>query len=197
MEGSNATIAMGEMCIIGFQIGKITHEDVKYSWMYSRAGFHGNSGRESLNPSSASTDEMIAVVDEIRPTLAGPFQRLLAADRIRNDDLYHWPMRSLRVPQQLLNRSIDSNVVFIGDAVHAMPIFAGEGGNHGLLDGVQLAECLRVGVQHNHLKESIQQFYDDAYGRWEKGVDASEKRLSDLHQPIEVWRKLAAVEVSK
>jgi hypothetical protein len=45
-------------------------------------------------------------------------------------------------------------------------------------------------IAHYDLNDIANQFYDRAYNRWMKGIEASEKRLASLHMPIEKWRKL-------
>jgi hypothetical protein len=72
----------------------------------------------------------------------------------------------------------------------------GEGGNHGLLDGLQLGEIL---VHHassttssGDFQNIVNEFYNGAYARWMEGIEASIKRLSSIHMPINKWRKLSA-----
>jgi hypothetical protein len=44
-------------------------------------------------------------------------------------------------------------------------------------------------MAHYDSKNITNKFYDGAYNRWMKGIEAS-KRLGGLHMPIEKWRKL-------
>jgi hypothetical protein len=56
--------------------------------------------------------------------LAQPFAEFYNADAARSSKLYNWLMRIIRIPRQDLNSFIASNVILLGDAAHAMPIFA-------------------------------------------------------------------------
>jgi hypothetical protein len=75
-----------------------------------------------------------------------------------------------------------------------LTITKGEGGNHGLLDGVQLgiiiAQHASLATSSNDLQNVANEFYDGAYNRWMEGIDASVKRLGSLHMSIDRWRKL-------
>ena len=85
-------------------------------------------------------------------------------------------------------RAARQGVVFAGDAWHAMPIFGGEGGNHALLDSVELAAAI---ISHSGLSAAVAAYYDGASRRSQEAVRRSRSRFYVLHRPIAEWRELA------
>jgi 2-polyprenyl-6-methoxyphenol hydroxylase-like FAD-dependent oxidoreductase len=57
--------------------------------------------------------------------LAQPCAKFYNADAARSTKLYNWLMRIIWIRRQDLDSSIASNAILLGDAAHAMPIFAG------------------------------------------------------------------------
>lgn len=108
----------------------------------------------------------------------------------RVDDLYLWRIRSLRFPRDELVHAADLSAIFVGDAAHAMPIFAGEGGNHAMLDAVDLCNiiALNPSLPTGHLATA---FYDGAGRRWMKGIEDSEAGIQRLHKPLGEWRAIS------
>lgn len=68
-------------------------------------------------------------------------------------------MRSVRIPKDNLLEVAKGPVLLLGDAAHAMPIFAGEGGNHGLLDGVAHSVASRAGSYLNIADSTLRQIW--------------------------------------
>jgi monooxygenase len=81
-----------------------------------------------------------------------------------------------------------AGVVFIGDAWHAMPIFGGEGGNHALVDSVELAAAM---VKESNVERAVAAYYEGAARRCQEAVRRSRSRFYVLHRPIEEWRDIA------
>lgn len=84
-------------------------------------------------------------------------------------------------------------VVFVGDSWHAMPIFGGEGGNHAIVDGVELARVLGglMGKDGGDAREAIGAYYDKAWRRCQDAVRRSKQRFYQLHRPISEWEEIA------
>ncbi|GJJ73295.1 hypothetical protein EMPS_05653 [Entomortierella parvispora] len=207
MEKNNVYIGMGDLFNISLAVNDQTDSEVELSWSYSRPI------KSLLDPESdtlyernAEDPNMIkeAFFDEIatfQPSLASPFAEIFASESIRKTVRYQWVMRSIRCSREDLIETAwqrSGLVVLIGDAAHAMPIFAGEGGNHGLLDGVQLGDLIAEHSknQDEGMNVAIQTFYDGALERWSDALDGSEKRLNGLNQPIQTWRKMAAAKAA-
>ena len=133
-------------------------------------------------------------------TLVPPFSKLLDTEAIKNVKVHNWLSRSVFVSRQGLDQAAKQGVVFVGDSAHAMPIFGGEGGNHAMLDGVELARLLiakRDCSNHGEafggeeLEIVMRQFYDSAYTRCQEAVRRCRQRFGLLHRPLSEWRQLA------
>jgi monooxygenase len=142
------------------------------------------------------------LLKEIRSRdLVPPFSTLVNADDIKKDKVYNWRIRSVYISRAQLDQAAKRGVVFIGDSVHAMPIFGGEGGNHAILDGVDLFRAIQAegnGRDKNDLRASeveaiAQTFYDTALGRSQDAVKRCVQRFSAFHRPIQEWKKIAGM----
>lgn len=168
----------------------ISEDNVKMSWTISR--------RFDTTQSQSQGNSQTAIYADIQTELralgdlAPPYNDLVERPVSDNDDFYRWPIRSLRINKGDLDRLCEQRVVLIGDAAHAMPIFAGEGGNHGLLDGVELASALADAGMQNvaDAVKAGRKFYDGAVERWYHGIEASEKRLESIHRTREEWEQV-------
>lgn len=174
---------------------------VDLDWTYSRAR-NGDSDALWM----PNRGEIIAVpqhlLKEIRSkNLVPPFSTLVNADAIKKGKVYNWRIWSMQVKRQELDPAAETGVVFIGDAVHAMPIFGGEGGNHAILDGVELVEAILARKNETLTAEdvatSIREFYDGAHQRGQDAVRRCAQRFSQFHQPTSKWRKVAEMVAKK
>ncbi len=106
------------------------------------------------------------------------FKEIFDVEKVRNDRILHWLMRSSLGSREESQKLADRGVLLVGDAVHAMPILGGEGANHAMKDGVELAEHLAANGS-----DGSRTFVNARYDAWEKGVEQSESRLSEMHIP--------------
>ena len=65
-----------------------------------------------------------------------------------------------------------------------MPIFGGEGGNHALLDSVELAASI---ASNSNLEEVVATYYDGAARRCQDAVRRSRARFYVLHRLMVEW----------
>ena len=119
--------------------------------------------------------------------LAEPFRSVLVPAIARRTAKYSWLMRTVQIPKSDLIKSADARTVLLGDAAHAMPIVAGEGGNHALLHGVLLGHALALSSTTESCIEKIAKFYKDQSHRWEDGVRTSQQEFTNLHKPKDHW----------
>ena len=109
---------------------------------------------------------------ELGPGFADIFDR----DKVRQDTVLHWLMRSTMVPVRDIQDLADRGVWLIGDAAHPMPILGGEGANRAIRDAVGLAEHLS-----NVSTSKKKDFLGKRHQEWRRSVDESERRLSEMH----------------
>ncbi len=169
-----------------------TDSNVLLSWTFTwqpEAGGHDVSSRKSVDDACNIPEGFFKRLSELGP-LVEPFRSILSPDAARRSAKYNWLIRSVQIPCSELQDSVDSGIVLIGDAAHAMPIVAGEGGNHALLDGMQLGEILARSNTET-IEQKVRTFYDSQCRRWEDGNVTSQHRFSDLHKPISQWRMLS------
>ncbi len=169
-----------------------TDSNVLLSWTFTwqpEAGSHDLLSRKSVDDASKIPEDFFNRLSELGP-LAEPFRSILSPDAARRNAKYNWLIRSVQIPCSELLDSVDSSIALIGDAAHAMPIVAGEGGNHALLDGMQLGEILARSNTETS-KQKVRTFYDSQCRRWEDGNVSSQHHFSDLHKPMSQWRMLS------
>ena len=107
----------------------------------------------------------------------GPvFGNIFHPQKVRQDKVLNWLMRSLLVPLERLQALADQGILLIGDAAHAMPILSSEGANWAINDAIDLTFYLA----NNNLPQ-LRKFYEHRYPGWEQAVSESERRLFDMH----------------
>ncbi|RKO93869.1 hypothetical protein BDK51DRAFT_6184, partial [Blyttiomyces helicus] len=162
----------GGASVLSVGINDISAERVDLSWTYSRPAQEGDDALhrptrgigEAREIPNALWEELSAL-GPLRP----PFDAVADPELARGDRINHWLMRSVRISREELAERAAGNapVVLVGDAAHAMPIFRGEGGNHALLDGVELADAI---AQHGAGSDALRVFYERATPRWEVSI---------------------------
>ena len=166
--------------VLEISINEFSAKHVDLSYTYSRPVHEDDQLHKPDRPIPGATDipeEFYLELNQLE-TLPAPFNIIFDSAKIRRDRVLHWLMRTtLGTPEQikyLANRG----VLLIGDAIHATPILGGEGANLAMKDGVDLAEHI---VRHG--TKSLLDFSGDRYQAWQRGVEESEKRIAEMHDP--------------
>ena len=104
------------------------------------------------------------------------FTEIFDINKMKNDRILNWLMRSVRPCIPELQTAAEHGVVLIGDAAHAMPILGGRGANSAIQDAVKLARILsQPGLP------DYKRFIDDSYNSWMRNIRESEQRLLEMH----------------
>ena len=156
------------------------HIDINY--IYSRPAVQNdplhNPGR--TNSQATQTPEAVYAELEALPDLQTPFKETFDAQKVRQDRVLHWLMRSLSGHDSELRALAGQGILLIGDAAHAMPILGGYGANAAIGDGVELAEyIMKNGAQ------DLGGFLETRMRSWEQDVDGSKQRLREMHALVE------------
>ena len=184
MGKSQVIIGAAGTTAVTISVSDHTESDVRISWTLTWQPAEGDqyeSERQSVDDANKIPMSFYKRLAEIGP-LAEPFQSVLNLETAQQTAKYNWLMRSVRVPKMDFLRTAEKRIVMIGDAAHAMPIVAGEGASHALLDGLQLGKALGDAVNIPP-SQIIRDFYDAQHDRWKTGTVRSEQCFSGLHKP--------------
>ena len=191
MGTSQVIIGAADRTAVTISISDHTESEVRISWTLTWQPAEANqykSERHSIDDANKIPLSFYSKLAEIRP-LAEPFQSVLNHETAQHTAKYNWLMRSVRVPKMDLLHTAEKGTVMIGDAAHAMPIVAGEGASHALLDGLQLGKALGNAV-NSPPSRVAHDFYDAQHDRWQTGTAHSEQCFSGLHTPSQQWLSL-------
>ena len=109
--------------------------------------------------------------------LPEPFSDMFDPKRVANDRLLHWLMRAGLASLEDLCALAAKGLLFIGDAVHALPILGGEEANEAIRDAVYLSE-----VMYQSPVSDFDQFYYDRFPRWNDSIQKSQSSLKEMHR---------------
>lgn len=196
---SNVLGGVGDNFNTPITIANADSNGVHLDWSYSRAiqGARDPLWMPDRDQSSVVPDQLLKEIGS--KTLVAPFSTLLNIEAIKKGKVHNWLSRSVFIPQQHLDQAAKHGVMFVGDSAHAMPIFGGEGGNHAMLDGVELARLViergygenRPALTGEDVELVVRQFYDGAYKRCQDAVRRCRQRFALLHRPLAEWKQLA------
>lgn len=153
---------------------------VGLEYTYLRPARQNDPLHEPNRPIPGATDipeEFYVELQELKD-LGQAYKEMFDVTKVREDRILHFLMRSTLGTEQEIKDLADRGVLLVGDAVHAMPLLGGEGGNNAMKDGVDLAEHIAA-----HGPQGIKTFSSARYEKWRKGVEQSEQRLAGIHSP--------------
>ncbi|KAK4504433.1 hypothetical protein PRZ48_005349 [Zasmidium cellare] len=190
MANSNILAGVGDGFNTPITVCNTTRSHVHLDWSYSRAPRKGEDLPGVPTPTTDGCKQAPqALLEELGSlNLAAPWRDILSPSSVQTHSVVHWASRSVWIDRKDLASAKANGVVFVGDAWHAMPIFGGEGGNHAMLDAVQLAENMS---KHKDADSAIEAYYSRASTRCEDAVRRSRQRFHILHRPISEWYELA------
>ncbi|KAI9148368.1 FAD-dependent monooxygenase nscC [Paramyrothecium foliicola] len=179
MNGSNVLEFKHGDSILNISINEHNGDIVNVGWIYSRPARGSTDPLYRPNrPVSRATDipdEFFTEVGALAD-LQQPFKEVFDPEKLREERVLHWLMRSVLVRQQELRRFADKGVFFMGDSVHAEPILGGEGANNAITDAVGLAKCISTSGLGG-----ITSWYETRYPAWENSVRRSEDAIAKMH----------------
>lgn len=169
----------------------MTKTKVHLDWSYSRPARGENDPLfdKSAKTQDASSNIPLELVRELSShQLAEPWARYINPETIKQHSVFHWVSRCVYMATEDAKKAEKQGIVFVGDSWHAMPIFGGEGGNHALLDSVELARAI---VKNSCLQQAVASYYDGACKRVQEAVKRSRTRFYVLHRPMVEWQDIA------
>ena len=161
-------------------VNEYTATDVRLGYTYSRPARANDPLHQPDRPIAGAEnipDEFYAELSQFKQKELGlGFADIFDSEKIRQDRVLHWLMRSTMVPVEDIQNLADRGVWLIGDAAHAMPILGGEGANRAITDAICLSEHLS-----NASTSDKNEFLEKRHREWRRAISESEKRLSEMH----------------
>ncbi|KAK6221942.1 hypothetical protein LQW54_001162 [Pestalotiopsis sp. IQ-011] len=195
--GSSIRQAMGDRVLMRARAGDVSLEvsvndfkasagdaqeaKAEVSYVYSRPARADDALLNADRTATGAREVPEAFYEELGALLRGaeleaPFAEMFDVDRVRQDRVLHWLMRTVTPDAEAAARLAERGVLLIGDAAHAAPIVGGQGAQVAIQDGLELAEYIASnGV------DDLGPFAASRYEVWKKSVEDSKKRIADLH----------------
>ncbi|GBF61899.1 FAD-dependent monooxygenase [Trichophyton mentagrophytes] len=193
---SNILVGVGDSFNTPLSICNITKTRVHLDWSYSRTVKGENDILYRPNVQSEEAKQIPpALLEELDAlNLAEPWKTILNSESLKTHRVFHWTTRCVYITQDDARRAGEQGVIFVGDSWHAMPIFGGEGGNHALLDGVELADAIAASTASSGKGDwdsVIKNYYGGAWKRSQEAVRRSTQRFFLLHRPATEWKEIS------
>lgn len=185
MSGSSIVEKKVNGTLLSVSVNEARKDVVYINWIYSRSALESEADPlfrpdRSLQEAQAIPSEFfdqVSALAEGKDKLELPFSTVFNTDRMRQDRILHWLMRTTSVSlSNLQTLSRDSGVCLVGDAIHAEPILGGNGANAAILDGVTLAEAIVA------RGSGVETWYKERDVVWKKGVEGSARAIGEMHQ---------------
>ncbi|CEI70419.1 hypothetical protein FVEN_g1075 [Fusarium venenatum] len=168
------------------------HQDGSYpyvlqmcvSWPY-RTGFFG---RDAPIEIPETVEEQLKLIHEFAETFAEPWRSLALGANV-DADVKGLKIQDLPPPTDLRTTG---RVVLMGDALHAMAMYRGEGANHVILDVEDFVDCvvpvLQAGGTSEKLRASMDDYTKAVVTRTRPAVLASRQACLHAHD----WEKISS-----
>ncbi|EON62061.1 hypothetical protein W97_01280 [Coniosporium apollinis CBS 100218] len=180
MKDSNIVEARKNGALLHVSVNENAGDSVSVSWIYSRLS-HGSSDplHKPNRPVAGATDIPEKFYDEIGALkdLEQPFADIFDEEKLRDERVLHWLMRTVMIPLSELQALAKQDVIFLGDSVHAQPILGGWGANAAIKDAIELAEHIA-----KNGSKGVADWYEARYAMWSADVEKSEKMIMEMHQ---------------
>ena len=180
LEDCVVRVALADKALLAITVTELRPDRVELSWVHTHLP-NAPDGERPECP-QAWQDLSQRVIQDIKNLgpMSQPFADFFCPEAIAKDKLYHWKIRTIDIDPTELEKLASSGITLIGDAGHAMSIFAGEGGNHALVDAYELSELL-----DDSSSDAILNFVRKAAPRWRRAIDGSERDMYAMHQTME------------
>ena len=157
-----------------------TASAVHLGYTYSRPARVNDPLHQADRPTAGADNipgEIYTELSQYEEKQLGPgFAEIFNSEKVRQDRVLHWLMRSTTVRLEDVEDLADRGVWLIGDAAHPMPILGGEGANQVITDAIDLGEHLSD-VSPSDKKK----FHEKKHEEWRTAVHESEGRLVEMH----------------
>ena len=160
-------------------VNSVENGKVSVSYTFSRPARPNDDPlyRPNRSPSEASVipEEFYEEVSNLQG-LSRPFQIIFSMEELRGARHLNWLMRSGLIPLDEVKSLAETNVVFIGEALHPLPILGSVGANVVIQEALQLAD---------HIADNLPlvQYVEPRYKDWQQEVKQGEERLKLMHEP--------------
>ena len=190
MHGLSIIQSRTEDIVFQIAVNEYAATYIEVGYTYSRPARQNDPLHKPDRPIPGATDipeEFYTELQQVKG-LGQAYKEMFDATKVRQDRVLHWLMRSSLGTEQEIKDLTARGILLVGDAIHAMPILGGEGGNNAMKDGVDLAEHIAT-----YGSQGIKTFSSARYDRWRKGVEESEHRLVEMHSPAKAAKDSASL----
>lgn len=180
LRGSNVIETHNNGAFLQVSVNDITTDQASVSWVYSRPA-KGSSDRcfkpnRLLSDATKIPNEFYQEVTALEG-LSPPFSEIFDADKMKEDRVLTWLMRTSNVDLPQLYQLASNGIFLMGDSAHSQAILGGEGANIAISDGLTLAEAIAA-----KQGETITNWYSKRFPAWEESLKTSKATIEDMHK---------------
>ncbi|KAF6230277.1 hypothetical protein HO133_004617 [Letharia lupina] len=180
MAGQTIIHALRGNVLFRVYVNEYTATHVCLGYTYSRPARANDQLYEPYRPTTGAEnipEEFYAELSLFKQKELGQgFADIFDSEKVRQDRVLHWLMRSSTVPLGEIQDLAVRGVWLIGDAAHPTPILGGEGANKTITDAIELVDHLSNGSASNK-----NEFLEKRHQEWRRVLNEGERRLSEMH----------------